>query len=375
MVETSKPPRPKIIGLLLVGGIHHILHLIPVAAELEKDARVSVVIFVRDQAEQEACQTVLTALGATRTKIKVLKIGPIGTRISPKLAFLLSHLKIWRRLDALIVVERTSTVLRFFSNRLPPFIHIPHGAGDRAKSYDPRIKHFDHVLVAGQKDKRRMMDLGLVSDETCHVTGYIKPFAVKHMHPNPPQIFENNLPTVLYNPHFAPDLSSWEPFGRELLETFSKRTDMNVIFAPHIRLFQKEGIQGREITKDFSKFENIHVDLGSERSTDMSYTRAADIYLGDVSSQVYEFLSEPKPCVFLSPPETQWVGNPDYAHWTYGPVCHSVSDAMTALVDAEASLPRYAKTQSDGCLAATGNPEWDPISRAAARITSILGLQ
>lgn len=372
MTETLKASEHKTIGLLLVGGIHHILHLIPVAADLEKHDDVSVIVFVTCAAEEQDCKTVLEALGARRTHIKVLEAGFIGRRVSPKLSFLLANLKVWKGLDALILAERTSTILRYFSKRLPPMVHIPHGAGDRAKSYDPRIKHFDHVLVAGDKDKRRMMDLGLVSDANCQVTGYIKPFAVKRMHPAKPTVFESGLPVVLYNPHFASSLSSWPEFGLELLNAFAKRTDMNFIFAPHIRLFAKASAEDMAALEAFAKFDNIHIDLGSERSTDMTYTRTADIYLGDVSSQVYEFLSEPKPCIFIANSDTQWDGNPDYAHWDYGPVCHSSAEVMAALSRASQTLPDYAQIQSKGCLAAKGDPAWNPIERAAAVVRSIL---
>ena len=367
-----EPSERKTVGLILVGGLHHIFHLIPIALELEAYPDIDVEVFVATDAEAQACQSVLMALGAKRSKIRILKTNAVAKRVSPKLGFLLSHLKIWNSLDVLIVVERTSTILRYFSKRLPPFIHIPHGAGDRAKSYDSRIRHFDHVLVAGEKDKRRMIELGLVKDETCNVTGYIKPFAVKLIHPTLPTVFENTQPTVLYNPHFSEGLSSWEGFGRELLEAFSKKPDMNFIVAPHIRLFSTQANEARKRIEAFSDFENIHVDLGSSKSSDMTYTRAADIYLGDVSSQVYEFLSEPKPCIFVTKATTQWQGNPDYAHWSYGLVCHSVSDVMAALDRTMLGLPDYAQAQAEGCLAATGDPSWNPIRRAADAVASIL---
>ncbi|WP_051279371.1 CDP-glycerol glycerophosphotransferase family protein [Hellea balneolensis] len=367
-----EPVEHKTIGLLLLGGIHHILHLIPIAAELEKNQQFSVIIFVTSAEEYDVCDKVLQALGSTRTRIELLKIGSIAKRISPKLGILFRHLKIWKNLDALIVAERTSTMLRHVSKRLPTFIHIPHGAGDRAKSYDKRIRHFDHVLVAGVKDKRRMIERGLAQEDNCHVTGYIKPHAVKRMFPAAPKIFDNNQRTVLYNPHFDEALSSWTKFGRELLSAFAEHGDMNFIFAPHIRLFKTKSMAERKEIEAFSKFENIHIDLGSERSTDMSYTRAANIYIGDVSSQVYEFLSEPKPCIFLDEARTDWQNNPDYAHWGYGPVCNTVEDIMVALDKVEATLSDYAKAQIDGCLAAKGEPDWDPIKRAADAVTAII---
>lgn len=360
------------IGLLLVGGHHHILHLIPIAAELEKKKDYSVTVFVMSDVEAKACREILDKLGAKKTNISILKIGKLGKRISPKLSFLLGNMSVWKNLDCLVVAERTSTALRYFPQKLPLFIHIPHGAGDRAKSYDPRIRHFDHVLVAGDKDKRRMIELGLVDEVSCHVTGYIKPYAVKRMYPIAPKIFDNTLPTVLYNPHFSAKLSSWDEFGLSLLNAFAARKDMNFIFAPHVRLFAKKNADMRRKAEFFAKFDNIHIDLGSPMSTDMTYTRAADIYLGDVSSQVYEFLNEPKPCIFITNTETQWEQNPDYAHWAYGPVCHSAQDVMGALYQAMLTLPNYAEVQAQGCLAAKGDPNADPISKAAKIVESIL---
>ena len=358
--------------MLLVGGRHHILHLIPIAAELEKKDGCAVTVFVTSEIEAEACRAILDKLGVQKTSIVTLKIGKLGKRLSPKLAFLLGNMKVWRGLNCLIVAERTSTILRHLPTKLPLFIHIPHGAGDRAKSYDPRIRHFDHVLLAGDKDKRRMMELGLVTEMTGHVTGYIKPYAVNRISPRVPKLFDNDRLTVLYNPHFAPKLSSWDEFGADLLKAFAARKDLNFIFAPHMRLFAKQSAEARRAAEAFADFENIHIDLGSERSTDMSYTRRADIYLGDVSSQVYEFLSRPKPCIFITKSETQWRNNPDYAHWAYGPVCHSVDDVMIAIDQAMPSLPNYADIQMKGCLAAKGDPSWDPISKAAAIVEAIL---
>jgi hypothetical protein len=36
------------------------------------------------------------------------------------------------------------------------------------------------------------------------------------------------------------------------------------------------------------------------------------------------------------------------------------------------SLPDYAEKQIQGCLAAKGDPSWDPLSKAAAIVETIL---
>src|SRR3546814_13919965 len=63
--------------------------------------------------------------------------------------------------------------------------------------------------------------------------------------------------------------------------------------------------------------------LGSERSIDMSYTGSADLYLGDVSSQVAEYLYRPRPCVFLNAQGVDWQEDPNYRFWSLGPVIRS----------------------------------------------------
>ena len=362
----------KTIGLLLVGGHHQILHLVPIASELHTLDGLKVIIFVGNKNDKGLCLEALHKLGMKNPDVRIGSTNRVCNLISPKLTFLLCNLKTWNSLDALITVERTSTILRYLSKKLPPMIHIPHGAGDRAKSYDPRIRHFDNVLVAGEKDKARMMELGLVSDENCKVTGYIKPYAVKQMAYDLPVLFKTKRPTVLYNPHFCRDLSSWEPFGQQLLESFSRTADFNFIFAPHMRLFANASNMLRNHIESYTEFENVHIDLGSHYSTEMTYTRLADIYLGDVSSQVYEFLETPKPCVFIGNRTIEWSDNPDYAHWNYGTVCGSVPDVMTALKRANEDHHLYRHKQESGCLSAKGCPSWNPIKRAAQTVHSIL---
>ena len=38
------------------------------------------------------------------------------------------------------------------------------------------------------------------------------------------------------------------------------------------------------------------------------YVRAASLYIGDASSQVYEFLERPRPCIFVNCHGVEWRG-------------------------------------------------------------------
>jgi hypothetical protein len=369
-ISSSAPRR---VGLILIGGAHHILHLVPVAAALDGIEGIHPIIFVTNEDEASQCRAVLTGLGLNDPDIRLMRSHPLVRTVSKKLSYLFAERRVFRDLNALVVVERTSTILRHLPGRLPPFIHIPHGAGDRAKSYDPRIRHFDHVLVAGEKDRNRMIALDLVAAPNCTVTGYIKPQAVRALQPDLPTLFEDDKPVVLYTPHFDPTLSSWPMFGQEMLDAFVANPSFNYIVAPHMRLFREADAAARTPIEAYGAHPHIHVDLGSARSTDMTYTRAADIYVGDASSQVYEFLhGVPKPCLFLAPPNSDWEGNPDYAHWSYGRVCESVAEIMRGLITAEDDLADYRDLQRLGTRAAMGDPDVDAAGLAAQIIAGLL---
>src|SRR5690606_35291404 len=121
------------------------------------------------------------------------------------------------------------------------------------------------------------------------------------------------------------------------------------IFAPHVMLFERKWT----ITVDppaiarvarpprrYASKPNMLIDLGSAASSDMTYMQAADLYLGDVSSQVYEFLVRPRPCLFLNPKRHVWEGDPSYAHWNAGPVVDridSILDDVERAFDSHAS--------------------------------------
>jgi CDP-glycerol glycerophosphotransferase (TagB/SpsB family) len=77
----------------------------------------------------------------------------------------------------------------------------------------------------------------------------------------------------------------------------------------------------------------------------MSYTSVADIYVGDVSSQVYEFLTVAKPCIFIDAHSATWENSPDYAMWQFGPVCSDMAQIMDALDHAKERHSDYVDAQ------------------------------
>jgi len=269
-----------------------------------------------------------------------------GGSVPPKLLTLMALARELNHFDAIALPERTSMVLRRFGVNKPLFIHLDHGAGDRAAGFDPRIRLFDFVLMAGEKHRVRLMRDGMIREGTHAVVGYPKFDAADAIRQEGWRPFANNRLTVLYNPHFA-DIGSWEKCGAEVMRQFAEQQQYNLIVAPHVRLLDNHKSRARwqSLLNGFSGLNHILVDPGSHKSMDMSYTMAADIYLGDVSSQIYEFLRCPRPCLFLNPHRVAWENDENYAHWRFGPVLSSTSGLIEAVDAAYASHPLYEAVQ------------------------------
>jgi len=369
------PGRKPRIGFLFLGGAHQILHMAPVAAALDAGGRADVVIFalpserarVADALGRFGTHAAVRPLEAPRLFLGMERV--FASLADFKVPGLLANRALFAGLDALVVAERTSTLLKRLPGPKPYMIHIPHGAGDRAKGFEKRIRLFDHVIVAGPKDRDRMIAEGLVDPDHCQVSGYIKRAAVRSLLPagGPLRLFANDRPVILYNPHFDRKLSSWDRYAHALVSAIGQQDDFNLIVAPHVRLRARLSAAERRRFEARAVPDRIIVDFGSSRSCNMTYTLAADVYIGDVSSQIYECLDRPKPCFFLNPGVTDWLDDPSFAHWQLGEVIDEPDEIMDALDNAIECHPLFVPFQQSAVSRATG-PDGQDAVRIAARM-------
>jgi hypothetical protein len=331
--------------------VHQVAHSLPIALALAR-CRSDAEILVATTNPRLTAEVVRLGGGLIGHGIRLveLSLAPGPGRMlagaleavlpATKLLIYRDNLDFFRSLDVLVVAEKTSLILktRYGLDRLR-IVHTRHGAGDRAIGFDAASATFDHVLVAGRKIRDRLIADAAVDPAKISVVGYPKfdlPPARGATHP----LQDDGRPVVLYNPHVSPHLSSWYAAGRRVLDWFLEHDDYHLIFAPHVMLFERPCVlaidrlrlqrPGR-IQERYLRAPNIHIDLGSRASTTMAYTQRADIYLGDVSSQVYEFLLQPRPCVFLNTHRAPWKGDANYAHWACGPVIEDAGGLGAAL--------------------------------------------
>ena len=353
-ILAGRPGPPSRVCFLYIAQAHQTLHSLSAAVELARsrpDIRVDVA--ATSQPVLDYARKAAEALGPAPVGWRLL--GPawlrgvrLGDDVPPKVPMLLANAGALGGYDVIVAPERTTAMLR----RLAPharLVYSQHGAGDRAGPFEPRLRQFDLVFVAGRKQRDRIVAEGLLPAERCAVVGYPKFDLVDALQPRAPRLFADDRPVVLYNPHFSAELGSWRKWGARILRTFAEQDRFNLIFAPHLRLFRSASPRRVPELAPFVGHRRIHMDLGgTPAAIDMTYTRMADVYLGDVSSQVYEFLRDPRPCVFLNAHGRAWTTDESYRHWCFGPVLDTLDGLIDQIGAAQTSHARYAAAQREG---------------------------
>ena len=366
------PAARRRICFLFIAQPHQVLHSLPIALAMAKGwLAYAVEIAATSPSQLNYIADLCARLGAPMPPSRLLGPGwlrairPRGESIPLKAPMLAANAAALAGYDAIVTPERTTALLRSLGVHKPLLIYTQHGAGDRGGPFEPRLRRFDLVMASGPKLYRRIVEGGLTEPENCAIVGYPKFDIVDALPPRNPAVFPRKRPTVLYNPHFDPALSSWPGQGLAVLRAFANDGRYNLIFAPHVRLFDG-GHGDRASLERFQDAPNLHIDLGSQAMIDMTYTRQADVYLGDVSSQIYEFLHPPRPCAFINAHGVAWQGDEDYRAWRYGPVVERAEQVLEAIDASRAGHARHYRAEQQAGLAETFDLQARPSSERAA---------
>ena len=346
------------IAFLAISQAHQFMHWLPAALRLAAEPGVRVTVLVSSNAGQDFIRSYDPEgrLQIKRLRAPAMRQHGLFTP-PPRVPVLLLNARLIGSYPIIVTTEVTSSLLY----RLPSFrsrmVQIKHGAGDREGGYKRKHAHFDLTLVSGVKDKQRLIERGLANDDNCVVVGYGKFELIRQ---TADSIFSDSRPIALYNPHFDKKVGTWARHGRQIVRTMESIPGWNFVVAPHVKLRGGPAVR--------SDAGHIVIDRGSTRSIDMSYTQAASIYIGDASSQVYEFIRTPRACIFLNFDRIEWRTDPAYAHWHLGQVIENADDLPMALERAQELQPQYEPVQRRLSAASIDQAEMPASERQAQAI-------
>lgn len=359
-------PEGAVLFLFNHDATHQLAHTAGILrAVAEKRPGFPIICACGTPAIAEGVRSILGDAAASRIGWFDLTLPQTGTvtrllnRIAPaeRLARLNHHAAELKKAALIISPERTCLHLkRKWQGKGPQFLFVPHGAGDRSVTYHRDMAGFDAMLVSGQKVADEMLRHGLARKGAITIIGYPKfdLIDLDRRH----RFFDDDRPVFLYNPHFDPYLSSWYDHGHAILNwfAFGPGREFNLIFAPHIMLFRKKAhisLEYRRMRRRpgldprWNGLPNIRIDVDSPRLSDMSYTLGSDVYIGDVSSQVYEFLYRPRPAFFIDTHSGRSTGDPAYLSWRAGDVVRSAEELFMLLPAFRERGAHYRRVQEE----------------------------
>tara|TARA_A100001011_G_C14318493_1_gene849189 strand:+ start:1579 stop:2652 length:1074 start_codon:yes stop_codon:yes gene_type:complete len=217
--------------------------------------------------------------------------------------------------------------LDFYKIKGPTLFYLYHGTGTREYGFENKLKDFDYILAPGTYHKERLKKTLLVTDEKINIVGTPKSDWIKLNRIEGKNLFNNESHIFYYVPHWDLKFSSYLKWRKVILNYFISNEQYNLIFAPHPLIKHLSKKEGYKIESNLKNANNIIVDHGGKNSIDGTYSSLADIYIGDISSIVTEWiLQKPRPCIFINAHGKNWENNDDYYMWKFGSVISDFND-------------------------------------------------
>ena len=218
--------------------------------------------------------------------------------------------------------------------KVPTLFYLYHGTGTREYGFETSLEKFDHILIPGKYHRDRLKESLSLKDDQIEKIGKPKLDYLKIKISKNKKLFNNENPIFYYNPHWEIELSSYLKWKEIILQFFIKNKNYNSIFSPHPLVGHLSTKRGYEINEKDIAEDNILVDMGSNQCLDGTYTSIADIYIGDISSMVTEWiLQKPRPCIFINAHNVNWKNNDNYYMWKFGKVVNELKEFEEAITE------------------------------------------
>lgn len=339
------------VAFLFLGETLLIPHLYPVVEALAEQDDLCIDLWVSTSVHEDLLRKWTAGLGPAKIRIRrapgyrdlpQYKDGR-NPPLPSKMLLLMGLVPFLLRTPVVVSVEQTSLWIPAVLPMRTRFINILHGAGSKGARDGMRRKAAWRMPLPCEFEQQEYLRRGFDASYV-PVVGSVK--ATFRQTTQGSLKFPEARPIVLYNPHWQRHRSSWWDWGRQVVRQLVEQDRYNVILAPHQRLAEGD-TELAGILADAARHPHVHSDLDSFAMVDGTYPRAADIYLGDTSSQVIEFMARPRPCVFLNNAQVAWQQKDDFSMWRGGEVIDSVDLLLPALQRAAAVHERFADAQRE----------------------------
>jgi hypothetical protein len=347
-------------------------HLFPIVEALEASSGVRIDLWVSTSVHEALLETWLPTSSRVRIRRapgfrKLKDVVSCNLPLPPKLPVLAALAPRLLKSSAVVCAEQTSLLIPTLLPFPVPFVKTSHGVGSMSARDDRRRRAPALTLVPSERERQTYLERGHDPSRIA-ATGYVKASFRQRTHTRLP--FGQDRPVVLYAPHWQAHRSSWHLWGSQIVEQLARQTLFNVVLAPHQRLVETAP-ELRGVLGSVAHLPHVHCDLDSFATVDASYTEGCDIYLGDTSSQVVEFLMRPRPCLFLNPQRADWTDDPAFAQWHCGEVIDRLEEVGPALARATSLHKRFADLQREFAASSLGDTSGGAPRRAAELILKV----
>ena len=348
-------PAGKTVIFLFINGPHHVYHLIEPALRFASDNNQYEPVFVSgnpintriikdsQRLYSTASFTLIDIPLPLRYRLiksyKAKLYPPVHTRFN-KIA---SKLK-----DASAIVSTSHELPKYIDDnkiKTPKLFYLYHGTGTREYGFDNKLDGFDYILAPGPYHRDRLINDNICDEKKIRMVGQPKLEWIENNHLSKINLFNNDNPVFYFNPHWDMQLSSYLGWRDVVLDFFRKHTEYNLVFAPHPLVKHLSKIKNYNTENENDGSENIIIDLESTKLNDGTYNALSDVYIGDVSSMVTEWINfKPRPCIFINAQDISWEEDKNYDMWQYGTVIDDPNNLKKVIQDSLSNNP-YSKKQ------------------------------
>jgi len=328
--------KKKSVVFLFINGPHHVYHLIlPALKYASINNNTKTIIISGNPTNTKIINEAKILTGITQFNLVDI---PVPFRYGFKNYKKKLYPPVYTRIKKIVGILKNAAAIISTSHELPKYldtykIKIPilfylyHGTGTRKYGFENKLKGFDYILAPGKYHKERLKKVLLLTDEKIKIVGTPKSDWIKLNKIKENNLFNNEYPIFYYAPHWDINISSYLKWRNIILNYFLDNNQYNLIFAPHPLIKHLSKKQGYKIETNLKNTNNIIIDHGGRNSIDGTYSALANIYIGDVSSMITEWiLQKPRPCIIINAHQKRWKNNDDYYMWNFGSVISDFND-------------------------------------------------